>query len=695
LALCATDTAHAAVPASARQAAAVALAVPSPGDVSYAMVRVRLAHGQSLAMPTGLTGTTTIFSDHVGGLAIRARAANWKALKATTRVYVVVSRAAGAPADERDVALFVVRRTGGHAASTNPVRFTVGNAGPVVGSFWVRSVTRSGYADVFHARNIFTTALANWSRYTLALRLAHAVHAALHPDVRPAAPAAASADAMTAAATASTHTTRLPGPWTGGQHADARVKAMYRLLLGALHRSGSWGAFKGSAAVPSFIQDELDDTSLANRWRTEVQHVPAIVPDTYAALAQEEKRFTHVAAPHLSHRTVVIADSTNSADAEQEDDASLSLQWIYVNDPDATQQYGGSVTVVDPTGASPTYTCDVPHCSFAYGPVSSVTLDISPQPDPGAAVLYTGGGSGCTALPTQGYGACTITFAGTDPVFSADFTQGARLIIATAPAGTVSDASRDFTCSTTMMVCAEELPIDSTTTVTEPILSPPPAQLLWSGCDESIGNSCTVTMTGPRTVVGSQSDTLMTAVQGAPGSGDTITGSGINCGEDAGGDATGSCSTDVVVGDMEFLTANAVAPSTFSSWTGCGYATGSVCSVEVDRAQNVTANFVAPTPAPAPTPTPPTYPLSVSATTRTGSTNTGYVTSSPSGIDCGTTAGATACNADFGAGATVTLTATLTGNMGSLDWTGACAGQGGYTCTISMAAAENAGVQFN
>ena len=82
--------------------------------------------------------------------------------------------------DKRDVALFVVRRTGRGGGTGAGVLFTVGNARAVVGSFWVHRVDRSGYADVTRPHHPLHGA-GNWSRYTLALKLAGAVQAALHP----------------------------------------------------------------------------------------------------------------------------------------------------------------------------------------------------------------------------------------------------------------------------------------------------------------------------------------------------------------------------------------------------------------------------------------------------------------------------------------------------------------------------------
>lgn len=47
--------------------------------------------------------------------------------------------------------------------------------------------------------------------------------------------------------------------------------------------------------------------------------LPVTVPDKYAALAQEEKRFTHVSAPRLGRLVVEIADSINSSTATESD----------------------------------------------------------------------------------------------------------------------------------------------------------------------------------------------------------------------------------------------------------------------------------------------------------------------------------------------------------------------------------------
>ena len=68
---------------------------------------------------------------------------------------------------------------------------------------------------------------------------------------------------------------------------------------------------------------------------------------------------------------------------------------------------------------------------------------------------------------------------------------------------------------------------------------------------------------------------------------------------------------------------------------------------------------------------------------------TGTVTSSPAGINCGST-----CSANFTANTTVTLMAAATGgNSVFTGWSGACSGTAA-TCTVTMNAAKNVGVMF-
>src|SRR6185437_4199606 len=69
-------------------------------------------------------------------------------------------------------------------------------------------------------------------------------------------------------------------------------------------------------------------------------------------------------------------------------------------------------------------------------------------------------------------------------------------------------------------------------------------------------------------------------------------------------------------------------------------------------------------------------------------TGTGTVTSSPSGIDCGTT-----CSAAFAQGTPVTLTATPDSGSTFAGWSGDCTNATG-TCLVTMDAAHSVTATF-
>ncbi|HEU4780844.1 MAG TPA: cellulase family glycosylhydrolase [Steroidobacteraceae bacterium] len=75
------------------------------------------------------------------------------------------------------------------------------------------------------------------------------------------------------------------------------------------------------------------------------------------------------------------------------------------------------------------------------------------------------------------------------------------------------------------------------------------------------------------------------------------------------------------------------------------------------------------------------------AVTKNG-TGTGTVTSSPAGINCGTT-----CSASYTSGASVTLTPAADSGSTFAGWAGACTGTG--VCTVSMTAARAVTATFN
>jgi len=84
----------------------------------------------------------------------------------------------------------------------------------------------------------------------------------------------------------------------------------------------------------------------------------------------------------------------------------------------------------------------------------------------------------------------------------------------------------------------------------------------------------------------------------------------------------------------------------------------------------------------------PTSPTSVALTTVTMGSGIGTVTSSPSGINCGSS-----CSTTFASGMSVTLNAAPASGSAFAGWSGACSGTG--SCAVSMTASKSVTATFN
>jgi len=127
------------------------------------------------------------------------------------------------------------------------------------------------------------------------------------------------------------------------------------------------------------------------------------------------------------------------------------------------------------------------------------------------------------------------------------------------------------------------------------------------------------------------------------------------------------CSASFTEGQQVVLTATPSAGSRFSGWTGCPSPSGVTCTLTMNTILTmITASF---------------DPVNTLTVTKTGM---GSVTSTPSGIDCGTT-----CSATFAPGSTVTLNAIPSPGYAFGYWSGACSGAS-TTCNVLMS--NNAGV---
>jgi len=153
----------------------------------------------------------------------------------------------------------------------------------------------------------------------------------------------------------------------------------------------------------------------------------------------------------------------------------------------------------------------------------------------------------------------------------------------------------------------------------------------------------------------------LTVAKSGTGSG-TITSStsGIECGS--------TCSATYTGGTTVTLTAKPDSGHSFAGWSGGGCSGTLECIAIVNADTTVTATFTSPT-------TPNNYTL----TTLKSGSGTGTISSSPSGIDCGST-----CSSTYSSGTEVTLAATPDKDKTFVGWTGGgCSGTGSCKMIIS------------
>ena len=188
----------------------------------------------------------------------------------------------------------------------------------------------------------------------------------------------------------------------------------------------------------------------------------------------------------------------------------------------------------------------------------------------------------------------------------------------------------------------------------------------WSGGSCSGTGTCVVTMSADTTVAATfappppAGNYNLTVSKSGTGTGYVASSpSGIDCGA--------TCSGTYAGGTTVTLTATPESGHYFAGWTGGGCSGTGTCIVTVTANNEVTATFSEPPP-------PDNYTL---VTLKSG-TGTGYVSSSPSGIDCGAT-----CSSAHAKSTEVTLTAAPDSGYEFVGWTGGgCSGKG--TCTVTM-----------
>ena len=280
-----------------------------------------------------------------------------------------------------------------------------------------------------------------------------------------------------------------------------------------------------------------------------------------------------------------------------------------------------------------------------------VTLVASPDSNSN----FTGwSGSGCT-----GTGNCTVTMSMARSV-TATFTFKTFTVTVTRSGsangdhGTVTSSPSGINCGGD---CSEAFTFGTMVTLTA-VPSAGNVFTGWSGGTCSGTAPCTFVVDGNVTINAAFTDNKLTVVRTGNGSGSVSSSpSGITCGND--------CSQDYDANTTVTLTATAGSAARFTGWSGGGCSGTGTCVVTMTAATTVVADFID------------TYVLTLN---KSGA-GTGNVTSSPSGVECGTS-----CSSDTGTyddNTVVTLSAVADAGSVFTGWSGSgCSGTG--TCQVTL-----------
>jgi hypothetical protein len=297
-------------------------------------------------------------------------------------------------------------------------------------------------------------------------------------------------------------------------------------------------------------------------------------------------------------------------------------------------------------------------CSYAFNLNAVVTLTAAAT-SPSTFVGWSGDCSGA--------GTCTVTMSAAHSVTAAFTAPNQTLTVSKAGAGTgtVTSNPTGINCGST---CSYAFTYNTPVTLTATAASGS-AFGGWSGAGCSGTGTCSVTMSAAQSVTATFNLTgnqTLTVSKRGDGTG-TVTSSptGISCGS--------TCTHAYALNTAVTLTAKAASGSTFTGWGGVCSGTGT-CAVTMNAPKSVTAGFA--------------LNNNTLTVTKTG-TGAGTVTSSPTGINCGST-----CSYSFAKNTVVTLTAAATAPSLFGGWNGAgCSGTG--TCQVTMSAAQSVSAAFN
>jgi uncharacterized repeat protein (TIGR02543 family) len=292
-------------------------------------------------------------------------------------------------------------------------------------------------------------------------------------------------------------------------------------------------------------------------------------------------------------------------------------------------------------------------CGATFTTGSSVTLTATPD----QFSAFTGWGGDCS-----GKGSCTLTMSSARSV-KAIFAPLKTLTVSEPGngLGTVTSVPAGINCGLT---CSAQYAQGTSVSLTA-TAGADSTFTGWSGACSGTGQ-CTVQMNADTGVNANFTgpDQRLTVTEAGDGSG-TVTSdpTGIDCGS--------VCSTPFPTGSSVTLTATAATGSAFTGWSNACTGTQPTCTVTMDMAHSVTANFA------------PQETLTVS---KNGD-GKGMVTSSPTGIHCGSK-----CVFSYVQGTFLTLTATASRGSKFTGWSGACGGPG--NCQVQLTASSSAIATF-
>jgi Hypothetical glycosyl hydrolase family 15/Divergent InlB B-repeat domain len=238
--------------------------------------------------------------------------------------------------------------------------------------------------------------------------------------------------------------------------------------------------------------------------------------------------------------------------------------------------------------------------------------------------------------------------------------QTAAFEVSIGGSGTVTSSPTGLNCVGPNS-CSQTFPLGTAVTL---IAAPASGQTFvgWGGACSGTTAQCVIVASAAENISANfapaaQMESLQVTVGGAG----SVTSNpvGISCI----GPAT--CSQSYASGTAVTLSAAPASGNTFVGWTGACSGSASTCTVTMNAAQSVGANFAA---------------VAQNDSLQVTVGGSGTVTSSPAGINC---SGSTGCSQTFASGTSVTLTAAPAAGNAFSGWSGACSGSA-TTCTVTM-----------